>query len=322
MTTLRESLWKKNIQIVFEPYIPDYPPTNNCRILHLHRLTRMYDSNSIKSAEVFIEKVIKAKETGWKIFWTIHSFVPLGNEGSQTDFWVLDNLIKLCDTVFTHNKTMKNSVSKRYKEKIKVIHHGSGIHDLEYLNTTSLNISEVDKPLVSLVGNIRRYKNLDLLYKIFKETKNLNLLIAGPVHSDMKNLAKKISENDNVILIDKFIDKSNWELISQLSDAFIQPYNLNTPGFKIAFYPSSLITMGLFGLPIITPKCDSTLEILGGENNGYFYENEEDLREKIIAAVNNNDSKMVDRVKNHILMSNDWNRVSDIINFHYKQTLR
>src|SRR5690625_6711464 len=100
----------------------------------------MYDSNSIKSAEVFIEKVIKAKETGWKIFWTIHSFVPLGNEGSQTDFWVLDNLIKLCDTVFTHNKTMKNSVSKRYKEKIKVIHHGSGIQDRK---STRLNSSHV-----------------------------------------------------------------------------------------------------------------------------------------------------------------------------------
>src|SRR5690625_2180400 len=129
----------------------------------------------------------------------------------------------------------------------------------------------------------------------------------------MKNLAKKISENDNVILIDKFIDKSNWELISQLSDAFIQPYNLNTTGFKIAFCPSSLITMGLFGLPIITPKCDSTLEILGGENNGCFYENGEDSSDNIIERVTSRKRMRMRREKNNIqnaiLRSNEWNRV-------------
>lgn len=89
--------------------------------IYLHRLGRMYNNLSSRSADDFINRLKFLKIKGFKLLWTIHNFYPLTVEPNFIDKTVIINVGQLADCVFSHTETMRKNAEILLGEKLLIM---------------------------------------------------------------------------------------------------------------------------------------------------------------------------------------------------------
>lgn len=137
---------------------------------------------------------------------------------------------------------------------------GEGIPRDEALNKIGGN---PDFQYILFFGLIRKYKGLDLLLeafadKRFRET-NIKLIIAGEYYVDKGEYMKIIEKhelNDDIIMVDKFIEDSEVKTFFSAADLVVQPYrNATQSGVtQIAYhFNKAMVVTNVGGLEELCP---------------------------------------------------------------------
>lgn len=127
------------------------------------------------------------------------------------------------DIIILNNRDF-DYVKKKYKKNVFVIPHASFHY---YFKQNSI-IPKLEKNLnytIGFLGRIEPYKGLDLLVEAFDNIHihQLKLIIAGNgvLPAELK---KKIEANDNIILINRYIEDNEFSEILDSIDIVVLPY--------------------------------------------------------------------------------------------------
>lgn len=273
-----------DVNVIINPDLPSFFPESN-GIVYFNRLKRFYNSQDINSAHSFLKKIDALKREGWKIVWTIHNFFPIDRKITEVDDYIVKEFISRADLLFTLTDYMKDKVYKIYNKK--AVNHFMGINKLDGCfdkKVIDLSFIPKDSFLFSFVGNIYKYKQLDVLINSFNRLENSNayLLIAGPEAQNCNININKIikdSNNPNIIRIPEFIGDSDWESICSKTNVFVNLYDLKDPAFKYGFFPSNYVKLSMYNKIIIAPNsliikelldCNALLLYNEGDNDDLF----------------------------------------------------
>lgn len=260
----------KDYEYAVNPNLPLNELVNK-GIVYFNRLKRFYNSEDFNTARTFLNNVDILKQKGWKIVWTVHNFFPIDRKLSDIDTYVTKEFISRCDLVFTLSEYMKNSIKKYYG--INAICHGMGMSNL---NSNNINpkIKSLKKNYMftfTFVGNIYKYKMIDKIILSFNKMKDCRLIIAGRESKNAGvNIQNLVSKNKNIIYIDSFIDKNDWNALSKITDVFISIYDFKYPAFKYGFFPSNYINIAQTGIKCISPR-NEIIEEMICEEQAIFY---------------------------------------------------
>ena len=257
------------IKYTIDPNLPTNAPKDK-GIIYFNRLKRFYDSDDINSVDSFLEKIKYLKSIGWKIVWTVHNFFPIDRTITNVDEFITEEFIKKCDLVFTLSEYLKQQIKNIYG--INAINHGMGFNKLDNrFNNNLVNNFKKDKFVYTFVGNIYKYKMLDKIVENFNKIDNAYLIIAGKesknAHVDVENL---IIKNKNIFFFNGFIGSEDWKKLENITDVFVNIYDLDLPAFKYGFFPSNYINIYNTGIKCISPRHKAIEEMMDEEQMIYY----------------------------------------------------
>lgn len=307
----------KDVKIVVSPDLPVNKEKNG--IVYFHRLKRYYDSQNLQSAKDFIDKVNAIKANGWKIAWTIHNFFPIDRNISEVDEYVIKEFLKKIDKVFTFTKYMQKKLYKNYNKKAIV--HSIGINDLDgWFDSTKFSKKIPNDAFVfTFVGNMSKYKMLDSIVENFNKLKKENcyLLLAGPFK---ENSYDKYADK-NIIIFNSFVGNENWKLICEITNVFINIYDLEYKNFRYGFFPSNCIQIAKNKKIAITPKSEIFDELIPKKAMINYDFNEDNGLLNAMKFAYNNREKIRKIEKNIGIEKYDWNKTASIIINEFRELL-
>lgn len=120
------------------------------------------------------------------------------------------------------NAKDKETVENRFKKPVAVIPHASFSY---YFKESASSGTEEIKHRIGFFGRIEPYKGLDLLVEAFElsKTQGLKLLIAGSGTIET-SLLERIKSNNNIELINRYIDDDEFQPLLDSVDFVVLPY--------------------------------------------------------------------------------------------------
>lgn len=232
-----------------------------------------------------------------KIIWTMHNKIPHDSINNKLALFMLKFMAKKSDKIVIHSKHSKEVLknifnNKKLLKKVVYVHHVDYINNYKIDNKLSRKTFGIDDNQLVLVfcGAVRKYKNIEILIKVFNELKlkNCKLIIAGNPHTSSykQELNKIIKGNENIVTNFKFLSDDELFSLINLSDALILPYN------KKSSLNSGSIILGFSSKRTVISSMIGTLLDMKGEDfyYGYDYDDEKEhcnkLKDCIIRAYN------------------------------------
>ncbi|WP_269900181.1 alginate lyase family protein [Paenalcaligenes faecalis] len=256
---------------------------DNFKYLHLHWLHSLIDFNSKNGADNLIEKLRIAKQLGYKIIYTAHNIISHNSANIEQEIRLRKQVTPYFDYVIAHGKSAKEEVINNLDipaDKIHVMPHGSyqGYYKnhIKQVDARSyFNIND-DAFVFLFLGNIKKYKGIDVLLNNYKKIKehnnNIVLIIAGKVDDlELHSLIESHRHDDGSIIYNPgYVDDSRLQYYFNAADISIFPYtNILTSG-SVALSVS-------FHCPIIAPNTGTLPELITNDQHGYLYNNEREL---------------------------------------------
>lgn len=316
--------------VLLFPFLLLYYRLKSYTIFHLHWQHFVFpifnkDLKRIISTIYLIFCISLIKLLGFKLIWTIHNIVP-HERLYVNDLWVTKFIINKSDYVIIHSTHTKDTLEKLNisLKKFSVIPQGT------YANIYKDSISRAEARkyfkikdsdfVILFFGQIRRYKGLDNLIKIFDEmsskSKSLKLLVAGHCFDPQYKieLTKKLNQNPKKITYKlKYIPDDQIQYYFKAADVSIFP-------FKNLTNSSSAILSLTFGLPIIAPLIGNFRDF--PEEVGYFFSQKQEIKETIEDVIDHHNN--LKRKRNACLdyiNSNSWNKSANLTYNIYKELL-
>ena len=187
---------------------------------------------------------------------------------------------------------------KRYgiKTPIKIIPTGIEIdrfnpkyenHDLTIKIRQECNLKDHEK-MVLFVGRIAEEKSISMLIKTFAkftdEPYKLIIIGSGPQEDEYHKLAKKLKAEDKIVFLGKrpFSEVASYY---HAADAFVSASTTETQGMTYIEALSSKT--------VVFARYDEVLtDLIEEGKNGFFFNNEDELKDKIIAFFNLDEEKI------------------------------
>ncbi len=192
----------------------------------------------------------KAAAHGVRIFWVFHNKLPhdrrLHNEEKRDDMRFLS---RIADIIIIHSKdsiaTLKAYNPGLKSEKVHYVPHPDFIgryHDYCPDIRNRLGVKE-EEILFALYGNLRPYKNIELLIKAMTELtdQNCRLLVAGQAQDTAytQTLYRLTRENKKVTVLNRYIPDLQMGAFLKAADALVLPYDttsgMNSGAMIMAF---------------------------------------------------------------------------------------
>ena len=129
---------------------------------------------------------------------------------------------KYVDGYVILNKKDKATIENRFNKPVAVIPHASFSY---YFKGGNQQPDKQIKRRIGFFGRIEPYKGLDLLVGAFEQSKtqDLKLLIAGSGAIEA-SLLERINRNDNIELINRYIDDNEFQPLLDSVDFVVLPY--------------------------------------------------------------------------------------------------
>lgn len=241
----------------------------NYDLIHVHWPELYLNSNYFIKAFLysfmFILCLLITRLSGKKTVWTIHNLKPhkVKYQWLNKLFWPC--YLKLVDAVISLSKANEILFFEKFtfQQKIDntVIHHG--LYDNCYENNITREVARKhfsigeEKKVALFVGQVKTYKNVEILVKLFNEKLLSNdvLIIAGKFEtSDYYNeVSEAAKHNPNIIIHNKFIPDSDLQYYFNAADLCILP-------FKDIFNSGSALLAASFNTQVLVPYSDNFQE--------------------------------------------------------------
>ena len=225
-----------------------------------------------------------------KIIWTVHNNVPHEIKKEKEVIKFMKFIAKNSDKIHILCKeTFKNDYLKEYKNKIVYIPHGDYIGNYDGKNIDiykKYNIPK-NKKILLFIGQIRKYKNIELLIKAFKDSRleenKFVLLVCGNCKDkSYKEELTKTSNNINIYFDFNFIKDNEMESYLKNSEAIIAPYNkkssLNSGTLWMCMSYSKTMILPLIGCIKDIKRYNEFLYV-------YDYDNEEEHYNSLVKCL-------------------------------------
>lgn len=277
--------------------------------------------------KVLIIKIIKI--TNKKIVWTMHN-KKSHNQNELSDK-IISLMIKESDKILIHCKESYKYLNIKDKEEIKnkvyYVPHGNyiGNYKEKGINLRDAYNIKNDEIVFMFIGQIRPYKNIEILIEAFNEAKlkKGKLIIVGSCYSKYeKELIKKYNYINGLILDFKFINDNEMVDYIKCADIFVTPYNIET-----SLNSGSIIMYFSYKRTVISTEIGTLKDI----NEDFFYkypsENLNEHKDNLIKVLkqayidfeNNNDcfKKKGVMAYEYVKRNNDWNILKkDVYNLY------
>lgn len=219
------------------------------------------------------------KAMGVKICWFFHNRIPHDCK-SKTHIKNMKWLANKSDWIFVLSHKSKEYVPnvKRNQKKCIYVPH---INYIDAYSASERNVREEcgikeEEFLFMFLGQIRPYKNIEVLIQAFKELKleQAKLLIAGEVQDGkyMSELTKLYSGEQNIIVKPEFISNREMEAFLRAGDVVTLPYSMVS-----SMNSGAMIMAFSYGKTVIVPEIAMSSDI---KKEGfafiYSYQNEEE----------------------------------------------
>lgn len=321
-----------DIKAISLPYLPERKPLGEERVIHLHRLGRLY--NGEESLCLLINKIDKLKKVGWKFVWTIHNFFPLDSKMEELDFFAIKQIGKRMDIIFCHTNEMKKNLMNVFD--IQAINHryGADYHIKKNEDSCFKNKKIFDNNdfTFGFIGNIRDYKGItELIHsynKLISNKERCNLLIAGCSYETYLEDNPQIIANcdrSNVILYDQYVYKEDWEEIQKNVDVFVFPYKVDMPVFKYGFFASAIAQAVYMKKMIVCPENINIKDIIGTLKYSFTYlpEKKDGLYNSMLASMREpREDRIIKEKKLYNMVSeNTWDNLAQRIVKVYNDSL-
>jgi beta-1,4-mannosyltransferase len=239
-------------------------------LIHIHwpefYLNSHYLLKAFLYTSMFIFCLMFSKVFGKKIIWTAHNLKAHSIRYPRLSKYFWATYLRLVDGVISLSKANEKLFfdTFNFKQKIQstVIHHG--LYDSYYENNTSKQAAkkyfsiDESKKVCLFIGQVKAYKNVEALVKLFNEEKALNnvvLIIAGKFESkayfDQVNL--QAAANENIIIHNKFILDNDLQYYFNAAEICLLP-------FKDIFNSGSVLLSASFKTPVIVPYSENFIE--------------------------------------------------------------
>ena len=265
--------------------------------------------------------------SGKKIVWTLHNKEP--HDGNKLCKNIMIKMSKYSQKILIHCKeslkTLENLGIKTTSEKIVYVPHGNyiGNYKKKGINIRSKFKLDRNDTIYMFIGQIRKYKNIELLIESFKEAniKNSKLLIVGSCNEDYQ--VELINKYPDVLFEFKFINDDEMVDYIDCADIFITPYNINT-----SLNSGSIIMYFSYGKSVISPNIGTLKDIDRDFYYGYIYNKEEEHKDTLINTIKKASYELeVDKecftkkgqeALEYVNENLDWNRLKgDIVKIYY-----
>lgn len=175
------------------------------------------------------------KLTNKKIIWTMHNNFPHESKDKKNTIKFMEFMAKKADRIHILCKeTSNNKFISKYKEKIVCIPHGDYINNYQASNVNIYERYKIDKDkkIMLFVGQVRKYKNIELLIQAFKksniEENGFVLLICGNCNDDQYKEELKKFSSESIFFDFNFIKDEEMERYLASSQIIVAPYNKNS----------------------------------------------------------------------------------------------
>ena len=174
------------------------------------------------------------------------------------------SIFKQSDRIFCLSSFVKNQFDDINQKKITIIPHRNCYEDI--IKSQKPIVRSENKPLkLLLIGNIKKYKGIDLIIEVVKHLKENNfsvfLNIVGPGESSyVKKILKKIEKlnlSNNILIKNKFLNFKSFCKTINDADIGVIPYiRASQSGIPYLFYSYNkpLVVSNIGGLKEQTNK--------------------------------------------------------------------
>lgn len=220
----------------------------------------------IPKIDIIIFKILK-KNTD-KLVYTAHDVIP--HIKSDKQLKLNEKLYRIPDRVIVHGEFCKKEVEAYYPEildKVYIQYHG--VEDKEEVHVSQDTIKKhsclfdlsKDKIVFGFLGQINKYKGIDILIDSWKKVSNPNacLVIAGKTIDEYKNefdsVLSQIKKYKNIYIYNSFFTDEEEEMFYSLCDVIVLPY-------RTASMSGVLFTAAKYGKTILTTDVGCIIEYL------------------------------------------------------------
>lgn len=268
----------------------------NYEIINLNWYESIFEKNYLKGIKQYFNKLSflkKLKQDNVKIIWTVHNKIPHDGKYKYFAIKLMNELIIKSDAIVIHCKdtveVLENINSTiNIKDKVHYIPHPNyiGAYDEKEIDFRSKFNIEKDEMVFLFAGQVRPYKNVELIIKAAKTmvNKKVKFIIAGRPSGRLyeAELKKLIGNNSNIITMFQYIDDSELVPLIKASDVVLLPYNI-----KSSLNSGVAILSFTYGRTIVCPKI-GTLNDLEDDSlfYSYMYVDEKEHAESLIRKVN------------------------------------
>lgn len=232
--------------------------------------------NWLLSYQLDIHFLKKLRKYTNKLVYTAHNVVPHIN--GEDSIVALEQIYSMCDRIILHGESIKTEFSKYFQEyvdKIFIQKHGSnlipkiGYDEKTVLKSIKLKVESYQKKYI-FFGRIFYNKGADRLISAWNKNWNDTLLIvAGHVddnYAEFEALRKLIEKQDNILLLDEFVDDNTLNYLISKSEIILLPY-------RHASMSGVVFTAADFNKTVLCTRVGALPEYLKNEEDSFIVDN-------------------------------------------------
>jgi beta-1,4-mannosyltransferase len=247
-------------------------------ILHLHWDDRMFGrdddvATNQTHAKTLVDRLVAFKDSGGKIFWTIHNKRAHFERDAESFAWGRRQLCDLADIVHVHALHAARHMIEDWgvaPEKIRIIRHPSYLGAYEPAEVTLARpLPSADRRQFLFFGAMRGNKGVSLLpaviARLHRHTDQFDLLIAG------RSLKREVRRMRDVLTLPQVQLRDGFIPDDQVAPIFGQAQVFLAP-FGDFFTSGSVILAQTFGLPVIGPNREEMRAVTAPDNHDLLYD--------------------------------------------------
>jgi glycosyltransferase involved in cell wall biosynthesis/predicted GH43/DUF377 family glycosyl hydrolase len=257
------------------------PLPRRTNLLHLHWVSAFFKQvgpeDFVRRAAHMLTLLSRLKSEGFSLAWTIHNSISHDSVNPEKEASFNRKLYSLCDWVFVHHPMAAQALDwLPHTKKLRLVEHGSyGRPDHTDRLTARRKLGMgFDGPLISAIGHMRDYKELDRclphVLKVLNKHPDARFLVAGQIHSPALRQLLNEQKREQVMVIDRVLKAEELHLCMDATDVGLLSYrDILTSG--------SLVHWLSRGVPVIAPGKGTIPGYVVEGWNGFLYDDYEAL---------------------------------------------
>jgi beta-1,4-mannosyltransferase len=266
-----------------------------CDILHIHWPEQVFWAGGSRlrtaaRAAATLLALRRLSANGTRIVWTVHNLSPHDLQNAQKLLWSFyqPELVRMVDGFMTLSPSTLDTVRERIPNlagKMSDYAWHPAYPDTVRGPAVRARVREdlgipQNADVVGFLGQVRPYKGVDDLIRVFRETPdpNLFLLIAGKPSAEYgREIAAMAAGDDRIKLRLKFLDSGEFCDFTAATDLIVAPY-------RDYLHSGTLIHAASSARPVLTPTTPFSSDLADEIGGGWVINYEPPLTPEVLIS--------------------------------------